>query len=101
MQYHVIGDEFAVLGFSLAGVRGTTVTDADGAAEAFDRALEDPETGILIITERIADLIRPRVDELIFSDRFPLVLEVPDRSGPLAGKASMREMVQQAIGIQV
>ncbi len=101
MRYHVIGDEFAVLGFALAGVTGTPVVSAEEAERAFDRVLDDPETGILVITERVADLIRPRVDELIFSDRFPLVLEIPDRTGPLEDKPGIRELVRKAIGIQI
>ncbi len=100
MRYRIIGDELTVLGFSLAGVVGEVATDSESAGAAFDAALEEDETGILLITERIADLIRPRVDELLFSDRFPLVLEIPDYLGPL-NRQPLREMVNQAIGISV
>jgi V/A-type H+-transporting ATPase subunit F len=101
MHYFVIGDEFTVLGFSLAGVKGQSVASLEEAQSAFSRAMEDPETGIIIITERIADLIRSRVDELLFSEQFPLVLEIPDRLGPIEDRATLRELVQQAIGIAV
>ena len=101
MHYFAIGDDFTVMGFSLAGVKGRAVSSAEEARTAFDNALADPELGILIITERVADLIRPRVDELVFSEQFPLVLEIPDRSGPLEGKPTMRELVHRAIGIPV
>lgn len=101
MKYHVVADALTVLGFSLAGVHGTAVSDAEETLAAFKAALEDAENGILIITERHADLIRPQVDQLLFSEQFPLVLEIPDRDGPLAGKPTLREMVHQAIGISV
>jgi len=41
------------------------------------------------------------VDRYMFTQSFPLIVEVPDRLGPVAGKAGIREMVNQAIGIKL
>ena len=101
MRFRVIGDSLTILGFSLAGATGVVVTDVDGAEKAISEALGDPDAGILIITERVADLIRARADELLFSDRFPLVLEIPDSGGAIPGRPTMKELVKQAIGIAV
>ena len=101
MKYHIIGDEDAVLGFGMVGVKGRAVGNAEEAASAFREAIEVKEVGIIIITERIADLIRPQVDRYIFSRDFPLILEIPDRKGKLSGKPGLREMVNEAIGIKL
>ena len=101
MRYFVIGDERTVLGFSLAGIEGAVAVSEESAQRSFEFAISDPDAGILMITERIAELIRPLVDELLFSDRFPLVLEIPDAEGRLEGKPGLREMVNHAIGITV
>jgi V/A-type H+-transporting ATPase subunit F len=101
MRYFIIGDEDAVLGFGLVGVEGRAVQNAGQAQEAFSTALEQSDIGIIIITERIADLIRPQVDRFIFTRNFPLIVEIPDRLGPLEGKPGIREMVNQAIGIKL
>ena len=101
MRYHIIGDEDAVLGFGLVGVEGKDVQNAGQAQEAFSAALEQSDIGIIIITERVADLIRPQVDRFIFTRNFPLIVEIPDRLGPLEGKPGIREMVNQAIGIKL
>ena len=101
MKYFIIGDEDAVLGFGLVGVEGRTVRSPQEAQEAFAGALEDKEVGIVLITERIADLIRPQVDRYVFTRSFPLIVEIPDRQGPLAGKPGIREMVNKAIGIKL
>ena len=101
MRYHVIGDEDAVLGFGMVGVTGRAVTTAGQAEEAFKAALADGEVGIIIMTERIADLIRPMVDRFLFTGRFPLIVEVPDRRGPMEGKLGIREMVNAAIGVRL
>jgi V/A-type H+-transporting ATPase subunit F len=101
MRYYIIGDEDAVLGFGLVGVEGKDVQNAGQAQEAFTAALEQSDIGIIIITERVADLIRPQVDRFIFTRNFPLIVEIPDRLGPLEGKSGIREMVNQAIGIKL
>jgi V/A-type H+-transporting ATPase subunit F len=101
MRYFIIGDEDAVLGFGLVGVEGAVVRSATQAQEVFTTILECSDIGIIIITERVADLIRPQVDRFIFTRSFPLIVEIPDRQGPLAGKPGIREMVNQAIGIKL
>jgi V/A-type H+/Na+-transporting ATPase subunit F len=99
MEYYIIGDEDAVLGFRLVGVHGRTVTNREQAEEAFREALKNDQLAVIIITERIAELIRPLVDRFIFREKFPLLVEIPDRLGPLAGRSDLRSMVNEAIGI--
>lgn len=101
MKYFILGDEDAVLGFNMVGVSGRSVKNQKEAELAFKSALDDKEVGIVIITERIAELIRPLVDEYIFTAKFPLIIEIPDREGPVTGRPTLREMVNEAIGIKL
>jgi V/A-type H+-transporting ATPase subunit F len=101
MRYFIIGDEDAVLGFGLVGVEGKVAASVAQAREAFSTVLDQSDIGVIIITERVADLIRPQVDQFIFTRSFPLIVEIPDRKGPLSGKPGIREMVNQAIGIKL
>jgi V/A-type H+-transporting ATPase subunit F len=101
MKYFIIGDEDAVLGFSMVGVRGEVARDASEAERAFSSAIGDKNIGIVIITECVAELIRPLVDRYIFSESFPLIVEIPDRKGRLSGKPGIRELVNEAIGIKL
>jgi V/A-type H+-transporting ATPase subunit F len=99
MKYWVIGDEDTVLGFGMVGVQGSIATNASEAETSFNQAMEDKDIGIIIITERTAELIRNLVDRYIFTERFPLIVEIPDRKGKIEGKPDLREMVNSAIGI--
>jgi V/A-type H+/Na+-transporting ATPase subunit F len=99
MKYCIIGDEDSVLGFGMVGIQGFSVRNAEEAETGFKEALKDSEIGIIVITERAAELIRPLVDRYIFTEQFPLILEIPDRLGKITGKPDLREMVNQAIGI--
>lgn len=101
MKYSVIGDEDTVLGFGMVGVSGKVAVDADEARRAFQAILEDKETSIIIITERVADTIRSTVDRYLFTENFPLIVEIPDRKGSKAGRPGIREMVNAAIGLKL
>ncbi len=90
-----------MLGFGMVGVQGKIVRNAGQAEVAFKSVLDDTDIGIVIITERIAELIRPMVDRYIFAERFPLIVEIPDREGRISGKLGIREMVNEAIGIKL
>lgn len=102
MQYYVLGDEDTVLGFRLVGVEGRIVKNQTEAEYAFYQLINDERRiGILIITERIAELIRLQVDRFLFREKFPLIIEIPDRLGPLVDKPDLRTLVNQAIGIKL
>ena len=101
MDYYIIGDEDTILGFRMAGVNGREANTKAEAEAAFTEAISKSNIGILIITERTADLIRVQVDKYLFSMQFPLIVEIPDRKGKVPGKPNIREIVNQAIGIKL
>jgi len=101
MKYFVLGDEDTVLGFGLAGVQGKVVKDAEEADLAFNEALSLHDIGIIIITERVAAMIRNRVEAYMFSEQFPLLVEIPDRNGHLQNRLAIKELAAKAIGIKL
>lgn len=100
MKYFVIGDEDTVLGFSLVGVKGSAVTDKQTATEVFNKVLEEKDYGIVIITDEIADLIREKVDKYLFSESFPLIVEIPSPHGNCQSK-DLHQLVNDAIGVSL
>lgn len=100
MKYFVIGDEVTVLGFSLVGVFGMQATNAEQARQAWNKALEDRANGIIIITDVVANMIRPTVDQYLFSESFPLVVEIPSSRGE-ESHTDLRTLVNQAIGVSL
>lgn len=101
MNFFVIGDEDTVLGFKLAGLEGRIVNSPEEAKEALDTAVANRDIGIIIITEKVAESIREEVDKFIFGTTFPLIVEIPDRSGPLPKKLSLKELARKAIGVGI
>jgi len=100
MKTLVIADEDTVIGFSLAGVQGMIVATAEETQRAFDQATQANDLGILLITERVAQMIRKKVDNWIIGGGQPLIVEIPDAQGPLAGRRTPHEFVRSAIGLK-
>jgi len=85
----------------MVGVEGVEIKSSSQAQEEFRKLLKDQSIGIILITERIAESIRQEIDQYQFNHQFPLIVEIPDRKGPMEGKAGIREMVNRAIGINL
>jgi vacuolar-type H+-ATPase subunit F/Vma7 len=59
----------------------------------------DPGVGLVLITEKLARMIREEVDDIRREGRPPLVLEIPDWTGPLAGEPSLLDRLRSLMGI--
>ena len=101
MRFYVIGDEDTVLGFKLTGVDGVVVQNSEEAREALEKAFQMEDLGVIIIPERIATGIRHIVDQYVYKTTFPLIIEIPDRLGPLPGRGSIRDLVRAAVGVSL
>ena len=101
MKFHVIADEHTVTGFKLVGLEGEVVESADETSEALKKAFSSPDIGIIIITEKLASLVREELEGFIYGQAFPLIIEIPDRTGPMEDRFSIRQMVRSAVGVNV
>ncbi len=101
MQFFVIGDEETVLGFSLVGVSGRVVTSPDETRDALKEAFQAEGLGIIILSERVAETIRAEVNQYLYKTSFPLIIEIPDRLGPMEGRGSVRDMIRSAVGVHL
>ncbi len=101
MEYFVIGDEDTVLGFSLAGIEGKAVNDRKEAEEVLSDIINKKNIGIIIITERISNLIREKIEHYTYTLNFPLIVEIPDRKGPLEDRPGINDIIKSAVGINL
>ena len=101
MKVFVIGNQEAVLGFSLVGVHGKAVTSAAEVDEALDEALSNTDNGIVLITEDVAGWVQARMDQLKLRSTVPLVVEIPGPEGVATDRPSLNEIVLRAIGVKL
>jgi V/A-type H+-transporting ATPase subunit F len=101
VKIYCIADEDTVRGLRLAGVAGTTVTNPKEAAAALVKVSTQPTCGVIVLTHRVAAEIRPQVEAIRRELERPLIVEIPGPTGPLPGRRSLRQFVQEAVGIRV
>jgi len=98
MRILVIADHATCLAFSLGGITTRTVKMTEEALAAFDYAVKNREIGLVLITEKVAAEIRQKVDNVVYKQHRPLVVEIPDTQGPLPGRPSVREIMVSLMG---
>ncbi len=97
----LIGDEETVLGFRFAGVRGHVAKEASEASELLQKAVRDEDVGIIVITERIAESIRPELESFTARQSHAFVVEIADSSGASPTRKSPSDIIREAIGISI
>ena len=88
-------------GFRLAGVAGQAVFSASEAAQAVKSAVAQRDCAGIILTETVADGIRPQVEQIRFEQQRPLIVEIPGPGGTLPGRKNLRQLAQEAVGIRI
>ena len=101
MKFYCIADKNTVRGFRLAGIESYAAETAEEAHAAIDNIAARPDCGIIIITEKAAVWIRQHIDMIRMERERPLIVEIPGPEGPLSGRKSLRELVQEAVGVSV
>ena len=101
MKFHCIADEDTVRGFRLAGIKGEAVDTIAEAEQAVRQAADNPNIGILILTDLVAAEIRPLVDDIRVNRSRPLIAEIPGPDGPMPGRKTLQQLVQEAVGIRI
>jgi V/A-type H+-transporting ATPase subunit F len=101
VKFYVIGDRQTVLGFRLAGIDGTVAVEREDGLTALTEAVGGKDIGIVLVTEAVAAKIRDEVEARLYGIGFPLVLEIPDASGPSEDRPEIDEIVRKAIGISI
>ena len=91
----VIGDEDAVFGLGLIGLEGHAVTSAEQAREAVRKALADPGTALILLTENWSEALPESMNE-----SGALVVEIPG-PGPAKPSLALEARIEQALGVRL
>lgn len=100
MTFFCIADKASSLGFRLAGIETREVSSRSDALEALKVALGAEEAGILLVTEKAASFLRDELNNLMYRNQKPLILELPSR-GEIAKRRSVGDYLKDLIGVSV
>lgn len=101
MKLFCVADEQTVRGFRLAGIPGQVVSTPAEAAEVLQASAAQPDCGIVVLTEAVADGIRQKVEAFRLEHAVPLLVEIPGPQGSLAGRKGLHQLAQQAVGMRI
>jgi len=98
MNFFCIADKESSLGFKFSGIETREISTKAEALEAFSVALAVENVGIIIVTEKAASFMREKLNQFLYSEELPLIIEVPSR-GPVKRRKSVSESLKEIIGI--
>jgi len=101
MKYCVIGDEDTVLGFAFTGIEGVAVESPEQSRRAFVEKANDPQVGVIIMTEQVAETIGDEVNRIQYQSTRPVIVRIPGPEGPSPRRRSLQELIQEAVGIKL
>ena len=99
----VIGDPLLTRGMALAGVKRIYRADSGEEAEtAIKEAMERPDTGMIIITERIARMVKDRkLVNMMDSSISPVFVLVPAYGEQEQYVDVLRRLILRAVGMDI
>ena len=98
----VIADPDTVTGFKLGGIKsGYPVEDMNEAKTRLEELFKQ-DFSIIITTERIGDELRETIDKLTRTSTLPMIIEVPDKTGPSERATDpIGELIKRVIGVEM
>jgi len=89
------------VGLQLAGINGKIVHNREDALKEMRKVIKSDDIGILILTEKIVDMISKEVMEYKVKSKTPLIIEIPDRLGSIRKSNLVEEYIRNSVGIRV
>jgi V/A-type H+/Na+-transporting ATPase subunit F len=100
ISYLISDNVDTYVGMKMAGIEGVVLHEKEEIIKKIEELRRDERIGIIIITEKIGVLIEDEVKEIKLSKERPLLVEIPDRHGPIKGKDSIVKYVRESIGLK-
>lgn len=102
MKFYLISDNIDTqMGMRLAGVEGTVAHTPEEVNAALDSVLEDKDTAVVLMTEKLVKLCSERVYSIKLNRSRPLIVEIPDRHGNSGISEAISRYVGEAVGIKL
>nr|WP_302596014.1 V-type ATP synthase subunit F [uncultured Cellulosilyticum sp.] len=89
------------VGMRLAGVDGVVLHEREEVLKALKAATLDPEIGIILLTEKVVDMVQDEVMDYKLKNKKPLIIEIPDRHGTTRGTDIITNYIRESVGIRI
>lgn len=101
MRSFLLSDnEDTLIGMRLSGIKGVLVKVKEDIISELNKALEDNEIKIIIVTQKVLSLAEKEIIELKIKRDYPLIISIPDRHGSNEGDYITRH-IRESIGLKI
>ncbi|MBI2597621.1 MAG: hypothetical protein HYW50_00310 [Candidatus Diapherotrites archaeon] len=97
----VIADSDTCTGFRLAGIKEAFAVHGREAEKKLEEIIEQQKTGIVIVNEKMFSQIDWRLRKKIEHTAKPVIIVVPDKSGPSTETESLKSLITKALGLKL
>jgi len=96
----LIGNVDTLIGLRLAGVKGVVVHEKEEIIKSFENAFKNKQIQVVLITEKLADIVSDFILDIRLNRRYPLIVEIPDRHGAKKPSDSILKFIEESMGIK-
>lgn len=103
MKICVVGDKDTVTGFRLAGIpKIHVVQNAEELIVVLRQVINEPEIGLVIVSEQLAKNVGKEIDMLMEGRMYPILLQIPGKQGnPEDRMDPIQNAIRRAVGIDI
>lgn len=102
MKFFLLTDNIdTLMGMRLVGIEGVVIHEKNEVLSELDKAVNNKEYAILLITTKLVDLCPDVISELKLKLTKPIIVEIPDRHGSANIGESIDKYVSDAIGVKL
>jgi len=102
MKFFLLTDNIdTLMGMRLVGIEGVVIHEKKEVLEELDKAVNNKDLAILLITTKLVDLAPEVISELKLKLTRPIIVEIPDRHVTKKVGESIDDYVSEAIGVKL
>ena len=102
MKSFLISDnKDTLVAMRLGGINGVILHEREEILSQISECISDEEIGILVLTEKVFDIVEEEVMELKLKRTRPLIVEIPDRFGSQRDENYILKSISESIGIKI
>ncbi len=98
MKIVAVTDPDTALAFRLAGIETYTLKENDDPGPILKGLSRDGETGLVLMTERLAKRAKDVFEQITREKNIPLFIEIPDTKGPAKKRRRTVEKMAAILG---
>ncbi|XMB73221.1 V-type ATP synthase subunit F [Mycoplasmatota bacterium WC30] len=102
MKFYLLTDNVdTLMGMRLVGIEGVVIHERFEVIRELDKAVNNSELAILLITTKLVDQCPDVISELKLKLSKPIIVEIPDRHVTQEIGESIDKYVSDAIGVKL